>query len=229
MIPMHVIYSRRFRFALVTLPKCGSSTLSLWFATLHGRQPEGHVQRWVQDRYSLAVVEKESPEQAQKILATVPVFAFVRDPWSRLVSAFVDKFVAHAPRGAAEQIANELGADLTFRQFVEASARIVDHHWQPLRELVGDVPIDAAWRLADLDGKLTKMERFMRARGLRSRLQSMAYRADGDELVADRTVTDLRRDGAPDYVHFYDASLASAVGERYADDLAAWPFLEEHA
>ena len=94
------------------------------------------------------------PELQEKIVATYFKFTFVREPFERLLSAYIDKFLylrtkdrpilfAHGPkilknfRPNATKLALQTLNDTTFREFIEylitkegnGSSPIMDWHW----------------------------------------------------------------------------------------------------
>lgn len=79
---------------VIAIPKCGCSTIKFWWTgLLEGERPvlpSGGIHPYCQQRYSLASM---APTRAERLLNTGLVVTVLRDPFSRLASAFASKFV----------------------------------------------------------------------------------------------------------------------------------------
>lgn len=97
-------------------------------------------------------------------------FAVIRDPFDRLVSAYVEKFVLHRdePRieetvgpayravfGHEELTPADMARGITFREFVEfilgQDPRGLDSHWQPQSEQLGHIAFTHLYDVRELD------------------------------------------------------------------------------
>lgn len=100
--------SERYRAVYCPIPKVACSSLKLWWADVHRG---GHDQFVGQDERKFPVILHEELDREFRLFAALPSlgreplksedwfrFVFVRNPWSRLVSAFLNKFVASQPQ-----------------------------------------------------------------------------------------------------------------------------------
>jgi hypothetical protein len=139
-------------------------------------------------------------------------FAFVRNPWDRLVSCYMSKIVRQGPglrMGNYGDVA--LRDDMTFRDFAEAVCQISDDeanvHFRSQHVFVCD---DSPGRkiLADFVGRFEDLEKdfsyVTKTTGIRAKLPHVVSTAEFKD--------------SPSYRDFYDERLARMVGERYRED-----------
>jgi hypothetical protein len=100
--------SERYRAVYCPIPKVACSSLKLWWAEIHRGTHRHYVSR---DDRGFPVIEHENLDHDFRLFGALshlgrePLwsddwfrFVFVRNPWSRLVSAFINKFVAWQPQ-----------------------------------------------------------------------------------------------------------------------------------
>jgi Sulfotransferase family len=131
------------RYVYVETPKAGCSTLKSLLIRAELDQDfqfmdDEHVHR--RDRSPL-LNPRQVGDFAEFMQQSLFKFCFVRDPYSRLLSNYLDKIANPAARRDRmfQQIARQLGIDaetgqVTFSQFVEAVAQqpveVMDPHWR---------------------------------------------------------------------------------------------------
>lgn len=145
------LYHESIGVVLVGIPKVGCSTVKRWLIAM--TDPAALLDPGLAvHKHSLEALalSRLSAPQAEEVLATRPIVAFVRQPLQRLRSAFVEKIVRPAPEDlfppSVELLADwrsthaalaEDGTDrrITFREFVEHIAAVpgehLDPHWRP--------------------------------------------------------------------------------------------------
>ena len=179
-------------------------------------------------------------------------FAFVRNPWERLTSAYLNKFVSplshqqsNLPlsKEVIENIyrTNDLKvnyeASITFRQFVDyisvTDDKELDGHWQPQYLFLGDTKFDFIGRFETLEKDFAYLQERL---GLSSSLPwSNKSQINDDKLEANNS--DLKRhfcdyypkelsqlSHAPDYKEFYTPDLIERVKKRYAKDIELFEY-----
>lgn len=160
--PLHdsLIVSRRLPYIYLNNPKCACSTIkhSLWEAeyafgmtdAVPGDPHDMTNSPFVRDGSRWEHSEREF------------VFTFVRNPFMRLLSAYLDKIVNNDPsvRGPFEKRHGLNGASITFADFIRLvateSVEQMDQHWRPQTIIVGfgTTPFDFIGSVEMLDEEL---------------------------------------------------------------------------
>jgi chondroitin 4-sulfotransferase 11 len=141
-------------------------------------------------------------------------FAFVRNPWDRLVSCYSQKLGPNGP-GLKLPVESdvELYPGMSFAEFVEAVHEIPDTeanpHFQSQHEVICG-PGEDRTILADFVGRFEN---------LRDDFDVVAKHIDGSQtLELPHVLRSQRRKGRP-YTQYYDSKLKDLVHERYQEDI----------
>lgn len=228
------LVNHRYGFIYCPIPKIASSSLKQWFMLTVGLTPESpawteraHV--WVASR---AIQFRSDFERGYF------TFTFVRNPWSRLVSAYTQKFLhrAHHPDSPSRPVVESVctvksrpidyDAAITFREFAEfiaaaPDAASLDYHWRPQHLYISNVNVDFVGKIenmqADFESICARLG--VREQFLFSTLRQKYNEAAG-EIVADRPAVELRAmSELPNYRSFYTPDLIELVGKAYAEDI----------
>lgn len=242
--------ARRFVYAYV--PKAACTSLKLWMAMVEGLGSQSLaadcVHALVKSRASL------QDHEADAILRdpTWFKFAFVRNPLSRLVSAYLDKVVPAKVTAARlvrnfqmqdpsvdwwQRMAAAVRADasrgLTFRELVQQLGRErpekVDEHFRPQSLLLAGLPLDFLGRVEQMAEDFAFVQRRLDTNVplAHEKKQSYAPQAMG-EYVADWPVTAFRQQAAhPHWRRFYPPEVLAAVAKIYRDDFASFGYRAE--
>lgn len=172
-------------------------------------------------------------------------FLFVRNPWSRLVSAYLDKFVKNYEEAAVDfnelirriQLRNNLDLDLnrrfTFRQFAEDIAVSDDMqlnpHWRPQSCFTGYHNFNFVGKFENLQKDLRYINQKLGIKlDLGCGTNSVGYARDvhfdKHNYFSDCCCNELKEikkqnGGYPDYRQFYPPELKELIAERYRDDV----------
>jgi len=241
---LFVVENRRILFQPVA--KNGCTSLKTLMVDLSDIPDKAAVRERVHEATDSARtglhLKDRSAEEVARILAAPDYFRFgvVRDPFDRLVSAYVEKFVVK--RGAAYQhyatgpvVAAVQGraeadhaAGITFRQFVEHVIGVpperLDPHWRPQIDYFRDVALDRLYGLGDFDllqrdlslhcGEPVRIDHRNRSRG-QTRLVAEGV-ADMPPAALERIAMRLTSES------FFDADLGLRVGCYFAADLTLY-------
>jgi hypothetical protein len=86
------LVNERYRFIFCPIPKNANTSMCLWFLNTLGVEicPGMKIHEHVRKNYSIL---NYGPTEIQHLLDTYYKFSIVRNPWSRIVSAFAEKFL----------------------------------------------------------------------------------------------------------------------------------------
>ncbi|MBF2073837.1 MAG: sulfotransferase family 2 domain-containing protein [Synechococcales cyanobacterium C42_A2020_086] len=166
-------------------------------------------------------------------------FVIVRNPWERLVSAYLNFLVRllHGERVTdfARNVAKLLYGDayqdyetrLTFRQFIEdyvcpTPDRLLNQHCLPQHYFLGSLKYDAIVHLENLDQELESIKTRLGLPLSMPKMNKTVYSAQSDSGdYADYPADILRQlpQGLPPYPQFYTPDLIQAVGKKYSRDI----------
>src|SRR5262249_45718432 len=156
-------------------------------------------------------------------------FAFVRNPWTRLVSAYINKFVAPYPPelDAVRRVLGSVGAapeqGLSFHQFVKYLQRSdlanENVHWRP-QTLFLPKDLHFLGRFEHLLDDFDFVQRRLGTRGPLFHWNKSECSWSCEAQCATLTACELRSLGTlPHYPAFYTDELIEVVGKLYADDV----------
>ena len=208
------------RFALCCTPRCGSQSAMLWF----GRSQTGEQKSMEQNGQWL------TPVQRNFVAANYYTLALTRDPWSRLVSAYLGKIVKHQKLGTAQAMIQNvhdlLGSSvaidegITFRQFIYVSRMMGDDHWRPVLDFIAPVDPQRSCTPATLRSELTRLAKECHLTDVPLPDENRARYGPVVDGAFDMMPRDIRRLKVyPRWDSFYDDGLRSEVGRRYERDI----------
>ena len=226
------LVNSHYRFIYCPIAKVACTSLKLWLLDVAGDEPEKPFNEHVEvQRHSLRQVGNTA---AVRLLGDSGYFkfAFVRNPWSRVVSAYLNKFLSlNCTSQPVIQTLRRRGrvpkleAEVTFREFIEFIARgnprDYDEHWRPQYLFVNGNHFDLIGRFEHLaeDFALVQDRLGIETPLPRNNVTQYAPQAD-NKIVADFTPSQLRERGAfPDYRRFYTPQLYDLVAKIYAVDI----------
>ncbi|MCB1701814.1 MAG: sulfotransferase family 2 domain-containing protein [Halioglobus sp.] len=193
---------------------------------------------FVTDRFNTGVQLKDKPiDTAREILASDQYFKFsvIRDPYERLVSAYLEKFVyqRHADRNlihtrqvisevqGSEQI--DIGRGISFDQFVEYILRQdpydLDPHWRPQYLYFLGVPhVSRIFRLENIQ----HLEQHLKEKlGLEVRLGHANATDKSDFFLAEASTLTANKFDSMQSIHpdsFLSSPNAEAIRQYYRED-----------
>lgn len=203
----------RHRFIYLRIPKAANSTIT---KTLAARVFPERRQEFEID--ADAEIAKKSFERLplicfsrQRILKRFFVFSFFRNPFTRVLSAYLDK-IASAPKPVFQWTARSMGLESTsemsfenFVTFLENDNLDANVHWAP-QVRICPFPVEEL----HFAGKIEQLERDL-AIVMEKIFGAGSY---GDILMREHN----RQRASEKTASFYDESLIKRVGELYRED-----------
>ena len=168
-------------------------------------------------------------------------FTFVRDPWKRLTSAYLNKFVdvekpdklLLSARTAIEGVYTINGKkpdytrSITFRQFLNYIAvtkdQYLDVHWKPQNSFIKNIDLDFVGKLetlsADFDYIIQKLNITENLSLPKKNVTTYERSVTLHNNYADSYPIDIKQlDRRPNFQSFYTPDLIALVNQRYEDD-----------
>jgi hypothetical protein len=237
-----MMVSERHKLLYIPVAKCACTSLKSMMVELAGierpdiaRELDVH---FVTDRFNTGVQLKDKPiELARDILASDQYLKFgvIRDPFERLVSAYLEKFVHH--RASRNNLAHteplirqaqsygqfDAQVGISFDQFVETILRQdpydLDPHWRPqYLHFLGVKHMSRVFRL-DNSGEL---ERYLLQQvGIEVQLEHRNKTNKSDVLLEDAaslTAAELNDRGPISPASFLSAKNSAAIRQYYVGD-----------
>jgi len=209
-------YSPRFGYVYLSVPKAACSTLKLTLQRMELDDPAYQPARVHARKGSpLASPTRLGAERVAALLADDAVlkFAFVRNPYTRLLSAYLDK-IARRGKDRAQRL-QDLGFDpqtrtreLPFSRFVQRIAEQSDYemnpHWRPqsAQLLLARIDYGFLGRVESLEADLARLDGLL-----------------GGRLLPFYAVRDRHGTGAQALLRrHYDRATRRLVRERFAAD-----------
>ncbi len=257
------IVNQEYKFIYCPIPKVASTSLNcimyllsnssekddqLTKFVLSSQQHEAEgVNHYVHDlhRYihNNLTLENYSRKQARELINSDRYFKFtvVRDPWKRLTSAYLNKFVdVNNPRELLPSARTAIegfytihgkkpdyGKSITFRQFLSYIAatedQYLDVHWKPQSEFLKNIELDFVGKLETLadDFEIIRCRLNIKKYIALPKKNVTTYEkiADSVQNYADVYPSELKQLGKrPNYQFFYTSDLIDLVKQRYKSD-----------
>lgn len=210
-VAKRAIVSHRYRYCYFRIPKCANSTIVQTLATYDSsiRTRSDKISR--RDlKWSSRNLFRAFAWSPSSLARRYFCFTVVRNPYTRLLSAYLDKIVDGV--GDYRRVVDALGKNNIkevsfpeFIEFLENGGLFANAHWTPQHALlpIGPERLSFVGRVETLDEDL---------RTLTGALLPHA------KYVGTRSREDRRRDSQTHLPDYYRADLAERVARLYADD-----------
>lgn len=208
-----LLASPRYKLACLPIPKVGCSSLYTWWSAIHGE--DSGLAKVVHPRWTASKVGS---------LKGYFVFAFVRDPWKRIVSTFLDKQLLH------KMVSGAKIRPTCFRKYVEGHyphppTAWDKHLWPMWMFMPKGVKFDGVWHLKEMTSRLVDVSQKVGAPIRVKKVHITPYSEMPEwDCMADRPITELNPKKLPPWWAFYDEDLKAKIGEMYAKDISQYGF-----
>ncbi|MEO2022303.1 MAG: sulfotransferase family protein [Pirellulaceae bacterium] len=216
------------RLIYCPIEKNACSSIKRWMHQFMGytNQPFDY-HKFMAKRHSL---RGKSPRKVERLLndPTYLKIAVVRNPWSRLVSGFLNKIV----RPRKPQLSRaflEVDIDnydgLTFRQFVQIivqhNPRTTNSHWRPQHLFLADTQFDIVGRMEQLPDFFEQVSARLKISHQLPQVNRTQYDPEIRDLqLADTATIEINQFKTfPSYHCFYDQPLIDLVATHYRQDV----------
>lgn len=223
-----------YKFCVGWSAKCGCTTVKrYWYICNYGAEKfEKDCEPWGKVHFLTPYVLSYEPDIAKPLF----FFVVVRNPWFRVLSAFLDKVVLDnylhewlSINGCKNPML------LTFRRFVKilknTNVNQLEHHMQPQQFNLGQTKIDAIVQLENIDSTMERLcEKQNWPKWTREKMHATHYQPllpfskSLKTSPADMTVNELRdfelnnNGKVPTDVLFFDESIVNDVRIIYQQD-----------
>jgi len=200
--------------------------------------------------HTLTMASKYDEKRARKLVHDPDYFkfVFVRNPWDRLTSGYLNKIVtvrnlerSSSPgREVVEKVyslqglAPDFEKAITFRQFAEYVAshpdQKLDGHWRSQHSFMGDVEFNFVGKFESIRSDFEQMQNKLDLEldlpwSNKTHRDTNSLADDQVNCYADAYPSELRQlEKLPDYRQFYDAGLVSRVHEKYKEDIERFDY-----
>ena len=211
--------SNTHRYCYFRIPKCANSTIARTLAcydpAIDWDDADSEGSRAKRTFLQLLDAQARSLDQLEERFF---LFTFVRNPYTRLLSAYLDKIVSRIQDPDYEFVRTALGKkqkdNVSFPEFVSylhSGGLYANPHWAPLVCMVGVKPI----RLQFV-GKVETID---------ADLNTIVTRIFGESVHAQTQTRTHGRRGANDQLQqYYTPELAASVYQLYRDDFATFGY-----
>ena len=250
------IPNHEYKFVYCPIPKVACSSFKRFAVELSDLKNKEEVlnlppklfHAYVDHTLSFFARYLDRREEAMALLDNPEYFKFtiVRNPWDRLTSAYLNKFVKpvdiEQSSSPGKQVVEEYYRDrglavdyvtgITFKQFIEylmsRENTEIDGHWQPQSMFINNNQFDYIGRIETLDTDFKAIAEHLGVtknlgwanRSKRATVNQTAIAKSGELHYSDYTPTQLRQlDRYPSYTEFYTPELLELVGQRYTADV----------
>ena len=246
------IANHKYKFVYCPIPKVACSSFKRLAVELSELQHQSEVlnlppklfHAYVDHNLSFFANYLNRRQEAMALLDNPDYFKFaiVRNPWDRLTSAYLNKFVKpidiEQSSSPGKQVVEahfqgqnlpvDYARGITFKEFIAYllthSDEEIDGHWQPQSMFINHNKFDYLGRIETLS---TDFQAIANRIGVKSNLgwANRSQRAESktnlaSEVYADYTPAQLRQlPQYPGYTEFYTPELLALVKQRYTEDV----------
>lgn len=228
----HALVSTRYSLLYIPIPKNACSSTKKWILSLegfdiahkHGPHQNLSKRNLFCSKYGnihkCANNELNFLKNKEKNIKNFYKFTIVRNPWSRTVSAFKDKFCGNYERFKKYE-------DITFRDFVnKIMVSNNNEHWRPQIDFIKNAKLDKVVRFESITQDMSYITKLKNTPSFPEK--SKNYHSDKDlpdySFVSDIKVNQLsyfkkKNKGLPNYKKFYTPDLIEKIYDFYKEDI----------
>ena len=175
----NILLSPDKKILYFSIPKCACSTVKVFLRTLYGQDPDEAWQNphSIENSSLLNYSDLDGDQELNQLIEDESVFKFsiIRDPRSRVYSAYIDKFV-NAPKDVQKIFLKQLGSiedkylegteNISFEYFLrlisQQSPLQMNAHWRPMtNQILGLSPNQInLYNLSEVSHALKDVESF---------------------------------------------------------------------
>lgn len=248
------IVNEQNTFIYVPVPKAACSSIKMMIFLLSCHEKDSDYRNEVLNKPRLLhysalqpfLLSNYSHSMAQQLINDPSYFKFtiVRNPFSRLVSAYLSKLVRNQDLAITNPIVKtvyqqqNLEPDylkgISFRQFIHyvcnSEDQALNEHWRPQYRILGDINLDFIGRFERLKQELNFLQNKLNLPSELPQINRTSYRpCQTQENYADYDAITLRKlANFPHSKSFYDQDLIDLVQKRYSVDLEIFNYSFEN-
>lgn len=238
----YYVVHHELKFMYFRIPKVASTTILKWYFELRGiKYKEEHD--YINYNRDQCCPNHEAIENPSYY-----IFGFIRNPWRRLVSSYIQKIVGMEEWRRKEQ---ELGKEViyeiqkskgeepnllkgvTFKEFVlflcNLSTTKMNNHWIPQHIFLQNEKLDFLGIMENLEEEFEFIQKKIGTKIKLGRKNTIDYSSPSGKCVAETSSTELR-DGYPYFPHykdFYNLELIEMVESVYRGDIELYNTIQK--
>jgi hypothetical protein len=254
------IVNHQYKFIYCPIPKVACSSLKKVMVLLSDLPNREAITKLPNDQFhalvyhSLTLSSLFTETEATEFITQSQYFkfAFVRNPWIRLFSAYLNKFVqvpfhngSYCLPGNSKEVIDSIYSNqglrpnyqssISFSQFVDyvsgASDQEVDGHWKSQHIFLGNHQFDFIGQLENISRDFSQIKKKLGI-SLPMPWDNRSSRSHKDETTvgldtcfANALPEELRKiKDLPDYHSFYTPKIIDIVGNRYHEDISRFNY-----
>lgn len=232
----NLLYARRNRIAYIPIPKVACTSIKFLLLKIEGHEYNGAIDRGFHDFVREMLTSNLGRfDRALRSLDHGYTFTVVRNPWDRLVSAYIDKFVrAKEYEDFALEVilsirgSSDVSLGISFREYLNYISNQhllqMNDHWRPQWWFVAGLGVDRIIKYESLEEDLRQL---LSSRGVnvdlphinRSSMKVVELR-NRNLCLPDMFPSELRSlGGYPAYHSWYDNELLAVADRVFRKDI----------
>lgn len=214
-VASRIIVSPEHEFVYIRIPKAANSTVSAQLWSCVNNEYLDTSKRVKEVKKNFLSAKQVSLKQSKEAVERFTFFTFVRNPYDRVLSAYLDKFsINKYIKKYGDQIVNSEGGELNFKSFckyLRDKGLYADPHWMPQYEFI--------WP------SIKRINEIGRVENLNTDLYNIFFDLFNDcKIELSKSYGPKATNSAKKREVYYDRECKDIVNELYVNDFRAFNY-----